>query len=44
MGGKGWTCFHTTRADEATATSELWMAWRNVAPKTLLKLPTQTEF
>jgi hypothetical protein len=43
-GAKGWTHFHTTQADEATATSALWMAWRNTAPKTLLKLHTQTEF
>jgi hypothetical protein len=43
-GAKGWTQFHSTRADEATATSALWMAWRNAAPKSLLKRHTQTEF
>ncbi|ESQ92168.1 hypothetical protein ABAC460_04580 [Asticcacaulis sp. AC460] len=43
-GAKGWTQFHSTRADNATATSALWMAWRNTAPKSLLKQHTQTEF
>lgn len=36
-GRQGWTNFVVAYADEATATSALWTAWRNVAPKALLK-------
>ena len=34
-GRKGWTRFLVTHADETTARSALWTAWRNVAPKKL---------
>ena len=34
---QGWTDFVVGAADETTAKSALWTAWRNVAPKTLLK-------
>jgi len=36
-GLKGATWIHVAKADAKTATSALWMAWRNAAPKTLLK-------
>ena len=36
-GRKGWTRFIVARADEVTARSALWTAWRNVAPKKLQK-------
>jgi hypothetical protein len=34
---KGWTRVIVANADPATATSALWMAWRNVAPPQLRK-------
>jgi hypothetical protein len=37
-GRQGWTQFVVAAADEATARSALWTAWRNVAPMTLRKL------
>lgn len=37
-GLKGWTSVCMARADEATALSALWMAWRNAAPAALRKL------
>ncbi len=37
-GAKGWTQLFVSKADAATARSALWTAWRNVAPKSLLKL------
>jgi hypothetical protein len=36
-GRKGWTNIILAKADTATAKSALWMAWRNTAPKKLLK-------
>lgn len=36
-GRKGWTNLVLARADAKTAKSALWMAWRNAAPKNLLK-------
>ena len=36
-GKQGWTQFIVAEADEATARSALWTAWKNVASKTLLK-------
>jgi hypothetical protein len=36
-GLRGATWMHVAKADEATARSALWMAWRNAAPKALLK-------
>lgn len=36
-GAKGWTHLIVANADVTTATSALWTAWRNVAPKTLQK-------
>lgn len=36
-GLKGSTWFYPKHADTATAKSALWMAWRNAAPKKLLK-------
>ena len=36
-GRKGWTNIILAKADAATAKSALWMAWRNTAPKKLLK-------
>jgi hypothetical protein len=36
-GRKGWTNLVLAQADAKTAKSALWMAWRNTAPKTLLK-------
>jgi hypothetical protein len=36
-GRQAWTQFIVADADEATARSALWTAWKNVAPKTLLK-------
>ena len=37
-GLKGWTNLVLAKADAKTARSALWMAWRNTAPKKLLKL------
>lgn len=37
-GRKGWTRLFVEVADEVTAASALWMAWRNVAPAGLIKL------
>jgi hypothetical protein len=34
---KGWTRVTVANADPATATSALWMAWRNVASPKLRK-------
>ena len=36
-GRKGWTNLVLANADPKTAKSALWMAWRNTAPKKLLK-------
>ena len=36
-GRVGWTRLVVEAADEATAESALWAAWRNVAPKSLAK-------
>jgi hypothetical protein len=36
-GRKGWTNLVLAKADAQTAKSALWMAWRNTAPKKLLK-------
>lgn len=36
-GRKGWTNLFLAQADAATVKSALWMAWRNTAPKKLLK-------
>ena len=36
-GRKGWTRLIIEAADETTAASALWMAWRNVAPPALVK-------
>ncbi|MFT3725878.1 MAG: MmcQ/YjbR family DNA-binding protein [Hyphomonadaceae bacterium] len=36
-GRKGWTNLVLAKADVKTARSALWMAWKNVAPKKLLK-------
>lgn len=36
-GRKGWTNLILAKADTPTARSALWMAWRNTAPKKLLK-------
>lgn len=36
-GRKGWTNLVLAKADARTAMSALWMAWRNIAPKKLLK-------
>ena len=36
-GRKGWTNLILAQADAKTAKSALWMAWRNTAPKKLLK-------
>lgn len=36
-GRHGWTHLDVAKADEATVTSALWMAWRNRASKTLLR-------
>jgi hypothetical protein len=36
-GRKGWTNLVLAKADARTAKSALWMAWRNTAPKKLLK-------
>ena len=36
-GAKGATWIKVARSDAATANSALWMAWRNAAPKPLLK-------
>jgi hypothetical protein len=37
-GRKGWTNLVLARADMKTAKSALWMAWKNTAPKKLLKV------
>lgn len=37
-GLKGATWFYPRHADAQTAKSALWMAWRNTAPKKLLKV------
>ena len=37
-GRMGWTRMSVGAADEATARSALWTAWRNVAPASLAKL------
>jgi hypothetical protein len=37
-GRKGWTNLVLAKADAKTAKSALWMAWRNTAPKKLLKV------
>ena len=34
---RGWTRMFVANADEPTARSALWMAWRNVAPPKLCK-------
>jgi hypothetical protein len=39
-GRLGWTRFAVDLADEVTARSALWAAWRNVAPKALSKAHT----
>lgn len=36
-GRHGWTNLDLAKADAAAAKSALWMAWRNTAPKKLLK-------
>lgn len=36
-GRKGWTNLILAKADVTTVKSALWMAWRNIAPKKLLK-------
>jgi hypothetical protein len=36
-GRKGWTNLVLANTDAKTAKSALWMAWRNTAPKKLLK-------
>jgi hypothetical protein len=36
-GRKGWTNLTLAKTDAATASSALWMAWRNTATKKLLK-------
>jgi len=36
-GRKGWTNLTLAKANAETAKSALWMAWRNTAPKKLLK-------
>lgn len=36
-GKHGWTSLVLAKADAKTARSALWMAWRNTAPKKLLK-------
>lgn len=36
-GDRGWTRLIAAEADAATASSALWMAWRNAAPPKLLK-------
>jgi hypothetical protein len=36
-GERGWTRLIVAEADAATATSALWMAWRNAAPPKLLQ-------
>ena len=38
FGNQGWTRVELSLADEITVQSALRMAWRNVAPKTLLTL------
>src|SRR5215472_8312439 len=35
-GARGWTRLTVTAANETTAQSALWMAWRNAAPPKLL--------
>lgn len=41
-GKKGATWIYPAKADAKTATSALWMAWRNAASKTLLKAHPET--
>lgn len=36
-GRKGWTNLALAKADAKTARSALWMAWKNAAPRKLLK-------
>ncbi len=36
-GRKGWTNLVLSKADAKTAKSAIWMAWKNAAPKKLLK-------
>jgi len=36
-GRSGWTRIAVQAVDEATLSGALWMAWRNVAPKRLVK-------
>jgi hypothetical protein len=38
---RGWTRVFVANADESTALSALWMAWRNVAPPKLRKSHVQ---
>ena len=40
-GRKGWTNLVLAKADAKTAKSALWMAWRNTAPRKLLKAHTE---
>ncbi len=40
-GKKGWTNLTLAKADVKTARSALWMAWKNAAPRTLLKAHAQ---
>ena len=42
-GRKGWTNLTLTKANAETAKSALWMAWRNTAPKKLLKAHSPKE-
>ena len=42
-GRKGWTNLTLARANAETARSALWMAWRNTAPKKLLKAHSPKE-
>jgi hypothetical protein len=42
-GRAGWTRLAIEAADEATAQSALWTAWRNVAPKSLSKAHSLVE-
>ncbi len=40
-GRHGWTSLVLVKADVRTAKSALWMAWRNTAPKKLLRLHSE---
>ncbi len=40
-GRTGWTNLILAKVDAKTARSALWMAWRNTAPKKLLKAHTE---